>query len=92
MTGLAKDRDSKDRVRVEGLGNLDADQTIFNTNSTPPVQNIYISFTRDVSSEDVETQKLDVMPGFRFSWWYTGAEVTPDPFVKDKAITKQFLR
>ena len=92
MTGLAKDRDSKDRVRVEGLGNLDADQTIFNTNSTPPAQNIYISFTRDVSSEDVETQKLDVMPGFRSSWWYTGAEVTPDPFVKDKAITKQFLR
>ena len=28
--------------------------------------------------EEVKTQKLDLMPGFRFRWWYTGTEVTPD--------------
>ena len=33
--------------------------------------------------------KLEMMPGFRFSWWYTGAGVTPDPKYKDKQITKQ---
>ena len=47
---------------------------------------------RDVIYDDVETQNLDVTPGFRFTWWYSGAEVTPDNKHKDKEMTKQFVR
>ena len=46
---------------------------------------------RDVSSEDVEAQMLDVMPGFKFSWWYSGEEVTPENKFKDDEMTKQFV-
>ena len=94
MTGLASG--SEDRVYFslsDGLG-LHADQTTVYTNVTPPTSNTfrYMSLSRDVSSEDVETQKLDLMPGFRFSWWYTGAEVRPDHKYKDEEMTKQFVR
>ena len=51
---------------------------------------MYLS--RDLTSEEVKTQKLDVMPGFRFSWWYLGTEVTPDNKYKDKEMTQQFVR
>ena len=51
-------------------------------------------FFRDVTSEDIELLQLDVMPGFRLSWWYTGAEVTPAPDhkYKDEEITKHLVR
>ena len=88
---------SRDRVYMEGLGVLDADQTTAYTNFTPPADwtdNKYMRLTRHVSSEDVETQNLNLMPGFRFSWWYTGVEVTPadDKLYKDTELTKLFVR
>ena len=52
----------------------------------------YLPVSSTLTIRDVETQKLDVMPGFRFSWWYSGAEVTPDNKYKDEEITKQFVR
>ena len=42
--------------------------------------------------EDVETQKLDVIPGLKFTWWYTGVEVTPNNKYKDEDINKHFVR
>ena len=76
MTGLA--RESKDSIYMEGLAFLGANQTTAYTNFTPPGRDtIPMSLFRDVSPEDVETQKLDVMPGFRLTWWYTGVKVTP---------------
>ena len=89
MKGLA--RGSKDNVDVELLGSLDADQTTAYKNYTSRVWR-EIEVTRDVSSEDVETQMLKLMPGFRFSWWYTGAEFTPDNKYKDNEINRQFVR
>ncbi len=88
MTGL----DSMDTANIEGLGDLDADQKTAYTNFTPPIYFRSMSLYRRVSSEGVETQKLDVMPGFKFSWWYSGAEVTPDNRYNDDEITKQFVR
>ena len=87
----------QDDVNIEDLGNVDADQTTVYKNYTPPgikYSNPYqlIILFRNVSSEDIEVQKLDVMPGFRFSWWYTGKEVTPYKKYKNKGITKQFFR
>ena len=90
MTGLSGD--SKDLVKMDVMGDLDADQTTAYTNLTPPVKYRDMYLRRVVSSEDVVTQKLDVMPGFRLSWWYTGAEVTPDSNYKEKEMTKQFVR
>ena len=89
MTGLALG--SWDAVGLQYTV-LDANLTTFYTNFTYPSHIKYLFLTRDVSSEDVETQRLDVMPGFRFSWWYSGAEVTSDNRFKDEEMTKQFVR
>ena len=78
------------------------------TNSTPIKEryNYYeydhkpycgISLSRYVHFvEDLEAIKLDLMPGFRFSWWYNinGVEFTPEPERKyaNDGITKQFVR
>ena len=92
MTGLADGSQDQDTVDMKGLGVPDADRTTVYTNFTPPGYSRDMILSRDVSSEDVETQKLDVMPGFRLSWWYSGAEVTPDNNYKDEDMTKQFVR
>ena len=49
---------------------------------------------RDVNSDDFEQLKMDMMPGFRFTWWYTatGKEVKPDIKYKHHTFTKQFVR
>ena len=99
MTELASS--SFDRVSIGptfGITVLDADETITYKNFTPPCTGIsslscqWISLSRDVNSEDVETQKLEIMPGFIFRWWYSGRWVTPDNKYKEKEMTKQFVR
>ena len=91
MTGLSS-LGSTDRVKMNGHFIAD-DQTTAYTNFTPPdLQYKAIALIRDVSFEDVEAQKMDVMPGFRFSWWYTGEKVTPDKKYKDSTKTKQYVR
>ena len=79
----------KDTVNMDGIIPLDADQTNVYTSFTPR-RSMWL--TRNVSSEDVETQTLDLMPGFRFTWWYSGADVTPDNKYKDEEMNKQFVR
>ena len=90
MTGLASS--SSDIVGMAVLGDRNPDQTAVYKNFTPPGTGGYMYLSRNVSTEDVETQRLDLMPGFRFSWWYTGAKVTPDNKYKDEEMTKQFVR
>ena len=90
MTGLASS--SWDIVGMSVLHDPNADQTAVYKNFTPPGIGGYMYLTQNVSSEDVETQRLDLMPGFRFSWWYSGAEVTPDNKYKDEELNKQFVR
>ena len=91
MTGLG--RESKDRITMEGLGNVYNYQTTAYKNFTPPKEARQVKLNRDVKvSEEIEKQKLDVMPGFILSWWYTGAEVTPERNYKDKKETKNFVR
>ena len=92
MTGVLQYKKHKveDEVAIKETG-LEANQTTAYRNFTPGYIE-YISLIRDVSSEDVRTQKLDVMPGFKFTWWYTGAEVTPVSKFKDDEMTKHFVR
>ena len=91
MTGLA--RDSQDKVYMSSVGYAGADQKYMYPNFTPPgTYAKYVNQYRDVSAEEVESQTLDVIPGFRVSWWYTGEEVTPDPQYKDDDMTKHLVR
>ena len=90
MTGIHKD--SKDEVFFGNIGSLDADQTTAYSNFTPPRSGGSIILERHVSLKDLELVKSDLMPGFKFSWWYTGPEVTTESKYKDKRITKQFIR
>ena len=95
MTELADG--SIDRVDIKYEYFLDPEQTIvyknFTIHSSDYTTPVGVHLSRSVSSWDVELQKLDVMPGFRLSWWYTGAtEVIPDSFYEDEKLTKHFVR
>ena len=89
MAGLT--RGSSDQFILDGH-KYNADQTTVYKNFTTYVESRYMILIRYVNSEDLKSQKLDAMPGFRFSWWYSGAEVTPEKKYKDKEINKQYVR
>ena len=38
----------------------------------------FIQFDREVISADVKRQRLNLMPGFKFSWYYSGMVVEPE--------------
>ena len=61
-------------------------------NFTPPGFNRFMEFARQVVTEEVESQTLHVMPGFRFSWWHTGPVGSPEKIYKNKEENKQFVR
>ena len=76
-------------VDYEGL-------TSNNTNFSPPGIYRYIIIKRDIHN-DVDLQKLgmDLMPGFKLSWWYTGRDmVNPDSYYSenDRELSDSFLR
>ena len=84
-------KDSKDEIGIEGDNVVN---TKVHKNFTRPFMSHFISLKRDVVWKEVEQLKMDVMPGFRFSWWYTsnGVEVTSYPKYENYEITKQFRR
>ena len=74
---------------------VDPDLSNVYKNFTPPGSSTKtISLQRFVSSEEVEQVKLEVMPGFRFSWWYSGAVFEPEPqsAYRNYDLTKEFVR
>ena len=89
--GLSRDSSGKELFKFDHIF-LDPVKTTDSTKYTPPGEPHLMYLRRDVKSEDVETKKLDIMPGFRCSWWYTGAQVTQDDNYKDDELTKQFFR
>ena len=73
--------------------NLDVDVTHVIKNFTPPEQYSYsVTSIRKVSREDVLKQKLQLMPGFRISWYYTGIATQPIFKYSDYGITPAFVR
>ena len=91
MTGL--DSGIKDEVSMSRLGDLEANQTTAYRNFTPPSYEKQIKLSRDVTSDEVDRMKLKIMPGFRFSWWYTGeTDVKLDALHKDREVNKNFVR
>ena len=81
---------SKDKFDID-FETLNDDQIVIK-NFTPPGYRNFISLVRDVISEDVEQMKLNVMPGFKLSWWYTGDVVTPDTKFENMTYNKLFIR
>ena len=62
----------------------------------PTGDTYHIELRREVLLEDVRKQKLDLMPGFRATWYYSGIEVKPwAKYVTDEyngKSTKAFIR
>ena len=77
-----------------GYAHLDTDQMTFYTNFTNSKKIVKTILTRDISNNDLDTLNMDVMPGFRFKWWYTSTEVKviPDPKYKDEERIKLHIR
>ena len=82
--------ESTDHVFIHTFGYMSAESTTAYTNFTPPTFYRNIRLTRKISYENVKKQKLDKMPGFRFSWWYSGEEVIPEQKFKDEENNKNF--
>ena len=52
-----------------------------------------MKLSREVIQKDVEKQNLNFMPGFKFTWYYSGLnEVQPDPKYSDYYHTKSYVR
>ena len=71
---------------LSGYDELEIDYTRVETshknfNYSPPVGDHWgrysIQLNRKVLSADVKKQRLDRMPGFRYSWHYSGVKVEP---------------
>lgn len=65
-------------------------------NYTKPSTQIIIRLDRQINKEDISRQKLQKMPGFRVSWYYTGIDIKTDDWIDDKIKndqnTKLFVR
>ena len=53
----------------------------------------YIKLEREVTEADVRKQKLKMMPGFRFKWYYnSGKNLNPVANYRDEIKTQAFVR
>ena len=75
-----------------GLGSLNSEVTSVYKNFTPGAMVRTVKLTRKIKSTEIVNIKMDKMPGFQFSWWYTGSEVTPDPRYWSDGLNPVFRR
>ena len=91
----------EDTLYVGKMGYMDMKHTIMNF--TPPLNKPvdeddpckncrFMRLKRKIIDSDVKRQKLDTMPGFRFTWYYSGVEVEPEASYLYKSNTKAFIR
>ena len=62
-------------------------------NYSPPAQNDYnIVLSRYVVQANIMKQKLELMPGFRVTWHYSGIEVEPEAkyYNDNKAFVRNY--
>ena len=71
------------------------------TNNNPNKQSRSIQTYREVSDREISEANLELMPGFRLSWYYTGMDFKPDPLLdfplwkenhKYSKFNKDFIR
>ena len=81
----------KDSFYGDTYTKLDEAELLFCKNFTPPSGNGQtISLYRDVILPDVWKQQLNLMPGFRFKWYYTGTKIEPE--ANYYKVNKAFIR
>ena len=84
VSGLNRDGGSQHVFYFPGVGELaDDENTAYSTFTT---EDSYIeTFTMDLDLENVDINDLemDQMPGFNFSWWYTGGDIEPGNIYDD---------
>ena len=51
-----------------------------------------IELKRKIAPEDLRSQKLTRMPGFKVTWYYSGIDVTPEAYFSTYVNTKSFVR
>ena len=80
-------------------GNIDFDQKVVYKNFSPPMDEFcdycakQLSVRRYVPISYLIASKINLMPGFRLSWWYTGDDITPEPLAPYlKRNTKSYLK
>ena len=59
-----------------------------------PIKDSYkdLELIRKINLEDARKANLEVMPGFKFTWYYTGMEVLPEAKYSDNPLTTSFRR
>ena len=60
---------------------IDKDVRFFEKKNTPPGRIQYLDSFRFLSDKEIAEANLKLMPGFRFSWHYTGVDFDPDPYL-----------
>ena len=91
MTELSSSR--FDRYFMEEVGWIDSEITIVSKNFTnPSAQSKQVKLWRYVGTSDLETMSLETMPGFRFSWWYTGANINSEPKYSKYRMNRMFVK
>ena len=73
---------------------ITADQMTINRDFSPPGYYKYMEMHREIIKDDVKLMKLDIMPGLRVAWYYTGIDVKPEfSFIdKNNILSVSFLR
>ena len=68
------------------------DQQYISKNFTPPGGYTSVRLARRVTPQEVRKQKLNLMPGFRLTWHYSGMEVEPEAKYSNQSDTLAFVR
>ena len=90
MTELSNGR--FDRYISES-GNMETDETtVLIDYLNPQRQRKMIRLWRYVGTKDLETMNMETMPGFKFSWWYSGDKITNEPIFSKVGMNKIFVK
>ena len=93
MKGLMKV--SQDKYEINGnIIEEDLASISITNNITSPVGDFRFDVNRNVEKENLNDQTLDTMPGFKLTWWFTGAETNrKEEFGDDEnTLTLDFIR
>ena len=86
-----KEVSDNDQMRFNWNTDIDANWSKNITAPRPSYGYYFISLDREVSQDDITNMKLEMMPGFRFSWSYN-TKIEPEDIYGNDDTTKEFVR
>ena len=81
-----------DRYMGTGKGNLEKDEKTILLDYKNPQKQKEIRLWRYVGTKDLESMSMETMPGFKFSWWYSGDKITIEPIFSNFRMNKIFVK